>query len=125
MHSFLFKWRLKLASNGLEFENDAALVNSIKSTQFNEILEVIVAQKENATDHQKIQTRLEQAKKSESYQERIISMAFLIQAAWENDSSFDWKKVCITIREYIRDSWTDWSSRLGPLDPMIPGHKMV
>ena len=105
MHSFLFKWRLKLASSGLEFENDAALVNSIKSTQFNEILEVIVAQKENATDHQKIQTRLEKAKNSESYQERIISMAFLIQATWENDSSFDWKEVCIT----IRDLWTDWS----------------
>ena len=94
MHSFLFKWRLKLASNGLEFENDASLINAIKSTQFQQILEVI-AQKENA--QQKIQTRFEKAKKSESYQERIISMAFLIQAAWENDTSFDWKEVCLGI----------------------------
>jgi len=97
MHSFLFKWRLKLASNGLEFENDAALVNSIKSNpQFHQILEVIV-QKENIseTDQQKsIQKRFEKAKKSESYLDRIISMAFLIQAAWENDSSFDWKEHC-------------------------------
>ena len=95
MHSFLFKWRLKLASNGLEFENDAALVNAIKSkSQFDEILEVI-AQKENISesDQQRIQMRFEKAKKSESYEEKIISMAFLIQAAWENDSSFDWREV--------------------------------
>ena len=105
MHSFLFKWRLKLASNGLEFENDASLINAIKSTQFQQILEVI-AQKENATDQQKIQTRFEKAKKSESYPERIISMAFLIQAAWENDASFDWKEVCLGIH--------------GPLCPFCP-----
>lgn len=96
MHSFLFKWRLKLASNGLEYENDVALVNAIKSnSQFDEILEII-AQKENISesDQQKIQMRFEKAKKSESYEEKIISMAFLIQAAWENDSYFDWREVC-------------------------------
>ena len=96
MHSFLFKWRLKLAANGLEFENDSSLVAAIKSnSQYDEILEVI-AQKENISesDQQKIQMRFEKAKQSESYEERVISMAFLIQAAWENDSSFDWRQVC-------------------------------